>query len=105
MIQDLTPPIASKRNGRRDLTLLIVLYDSGARVQEVADLTVGSVRLQKPETINLKGKGKKTRIVPIMRPTAGLLQQYMIEHDLDSASKRSQPLFFNRSGNKFTRAG
>ncbi|MBS3952419.1 MAG: tyrosine-type recombinase/integrase [Methylomicrobium sp.] len=95
----------SKRNGRRDLTLISVLYDSGARVQELADLTVGSIRLQKPETINLKGKGKKTRIVPIMEPTARLLQQYLIENDLVSASKRSQPLFFNRSGNKFSRAG
>ena len=95
----------SKRNGRRDLTLISVLYDSGARVQELADLTGGSIRLQKPETINLKGKGKKTRIVPIMEPTARLLQQYLIENDLVSASKRSQPLFFNRSGNKFSRAG
>lgn len=37
-------------NGFRDLVLLSVLYDSGARVQEIADLTVGNVRLQSPAT-------------------------------------------------------
>ncbi|MDE6214484.1 MAG: tyrosine-type recombinase/integrase, partial [Lachnospiraceae bacterium] len=52
--------------GRRDLALLTLLYDSAARVQEICDLRVRDVRLQKPYTIKLTGKGQKTRWVPVM---------------------------------------
>lgn len=95
----------TSRTGRRDLVLLSVLYDSGARVQELADLTVGDIRLQKPETISLTGKGKKSRIVPMMQPTAKLLKQYLSENNLGSPSHKLYPLFCNRSGNKLSRAG
>jgi site-specific recombinase XerD len=91
--------------GRRDLVLLSVLYDSGARVQELADLTVGDIRLQKPGTISLTGKGRKKRIVPIMEPTAKLLMQYLKENKLDGAPQKQYPLFCNGSGKKLTRAG
>jgi len=96
---------ATSKNGRRDLVLLSVLYDSGARVQELADLTAGDIRLQKPETICLTGKGRKTRIVPMMEPTARLLKQYLEENSLDCAPQKQYPLFCNRSGKKFSRAG
>lgn len=96
---------STSRNGRRDLVLLSVLYDSGARVQELADLTVGDIRLQKPETIRLTGKGRKTRIVPMMEPTARLLKQYLAENSLDGAPQKQYPLFCNRSDKKFSRAG
>lgn len=95
----------TSRTGRRDLVLLSVLYDSGARVQELADLKVGDIRLQKPETISLTGKGKKTRIVPMLEPTARLLKQYLTENYLGSPSHKLYPLFCNRSGNKLSRAG
>lgn len=96
---------STSRNGRRDLVLLSVLYDSGARVQELADLTVGDIRLQKPGTISLMGKGRKTRIVPMMEPTARLLKQYLAENNLDGAPQKQYPLFCNRSGEKLSRAG
>lgn len=96
---------STRINGRRDLVLLSVLYDSGARVQELADLTVGDIRLQKPETIRLTGKGRKTRIVPIMEPTARLFKQYLAENRLDGAPQKQYPLFSNRSGKKLSRAG
>jgi len=102
-ILDATDP--TNRNGRRDLILLSVLYDSGARVQELADLSAGDIRLQKPETICLTGKGRKTRIVPMMEPTVKLLKQYLTENRLDGAPQKQHPLFCNRSGKKFTRAG
>lgn len=46
--QRLTLPDTSTRKGRRDQMLLTLLYDSGARVQELADLCVGSIRLDAP---------------------------------------------------------
>lgn len=95
----------TSRTGRRNLVLLSLLYDSGARVQELADLTAGNLRLQKPETVSLTGKGRKTRIVPIMEPTVRLLKQYLIENNLGSPQQMQHPLYCNRSGNKLSRAG
>ena len=48
--------------GECDYVLLTMLYNTGARVQEICDLTVGSVRLDTPAVVTLRGKGKKTRL-------------------------------------------
>lgn len=92
-------------SGRRDLVLLSVLYDSAARVQEIADLKIGDIRLPKPSTIRLTGKGNKSRVVPLMAPTAKLIQQYLDENILNSVEHYNYPVFKNRSGTKLTRAG
>lgn len=42
------------------------MYDSAARVQEIADLCVNDFRIEKPSTLRLTGKGQKTRIIPLM---------------------------------------
>lgn len=61
--------------GRRDLALLTLLYDTGARVQEIIDLTPSMIRFDKPYTIKLIGKGNKARIVPLMDPTMQILKR------------------------------
>ena len=61
----LAQPDRSTRQGRRDATLLATLYDTAARVQELADLTVRDIRLQHPAMAALTGKGRKTRHVPL----------------------------------------
>lgn len=91
--------------GRRDLVLLSLLYDTGARVQEIADLRVSDLRLEAPATIRLTGKGNKTRIVPLMTPTVALLTQYVAESGFHDAVMGPHPLFPNRMGDKLTRAG
>ena len=63
---------------RRDLTLLSLLYDSAARVQEICDLRVVDVRVKKPYIVKLTGKGQKTRCVPLMHNTIELLKKYII---------------------------
>ena len=88
--------------GRRDLALLALLYDSGGRVQEIADLEVGDVQLQKPFTVKITGKGKKTRIVPLMPQTGKIIKNYL--SDTGQMLKES-PLFYNNTGKKLTRAG
>lgn len=93
------------RSGRRDLTMLSLLYDTGARVQELADLTIGDVRLSSPTVIRLTGKGNKARLVPIMAPTEKLLRKYLEEHDPNYSIHGGYPLFCNRDGKKLTRAG
>ena len=62
--------------GLRDAALLTLLYDSGARVQEIADLTLSDICLKKPSTIKLTGKGSKTRIVPVTPQAADILRKY-----------------------------
>lgn len=101
----LEAPDTSCVKGRRDLVLLSVMYDTGARVQEIADLSAADVRLENPSTIKLSGKGNKSRLIPLMTPTAKLLDQYMLEHDLKTIAHRSYSLFQNRFYNKLTRAG
>ncbi|CAG0911863.1 unnamed protein product, partial [Cyprideis torosa] len=53
------------RTGRRNLALLALLYDSGARVGELIDLTPSSLNLNKPCYVTLLGKGGKKRMVPL----------------------------------------
>ena len=65
----LSQPDASTRQGLRDLTLLALLYDSGARVQELVDLRLKDVRLTHPPMVILTGKGRKVRQVPLMKDT------------------------------------
>ena len=101
----LAEPDQNTRNGFRDLVLLTLLYDSGARVQEIADLTASMLRLDEPATIRLTGKGQKTRIVPLMSRTADLLRRYMEYFQIDSTPLSSQPLFYSRKQEKLTRSG
>jgi site-specific recombinase XerD len=101
----LSGPGSNSESGRRDSTLLALLYDSGARVQELCDLAVSDIRLEPPGTIRLTGKGSKTRIVPLMPPMVTLLRCYMIERGLSDPFKGNSPLFANRRGEKLTRKG
>lgn len=101
----LSQPDRHTRTGRRDLTLLSLLYDSGARVQELADLTVASIRLEVPAKVTLLGKGNKVRVVPLMKNTVLLLRGYLAENHLDTPHKLQYPLFTNQRNEKLTRAG
>lgn len=101
----LEQPDNSKKRGRRDLTIIAILYDTGARVQELIDLKTRDVRLTKPATITLTGKGNKQRSVPIMGKTQELLENYMIENNLLENGKQSHPLFYNSNRRSFTRPG
>jgi integrase/recombinase XerD len=114
MVNHLTPdalkcilaqPNLEKPSGRRNLTLLSVLYDTGARVQELIDLRVCDVRLDPPPILTLTGKGKKKRCVPLMSNTGSLLRQYMSEIQLLKNGISTHPLFFNSQRRKMTRAG
>jgi len=101
----LAQPDRSTRRGRRDATLLAVLYDTGARVGELVDLTVRAVRLDPPALVALTGKGRKTRHVPITDNTVTLLRAYLAEHGLDRAGREDHPLFFNQHRGNISRGG
>lgn len=101
----LEKPDCSTKTGRRDMVLLSLLYDSGARVQELVDIKVRDIRTTYPSTAKLTGKGSKTRIVPLMKPMTNLLKSYLKENRLVEPHTFDYPLFINRSKNKLTRAG
>jgi integrase/recombinase XerD len=102
----LSQPDASTKGGRRDLVLLVVLYDSAARVQELVDLKIKDVRLSNPAVITLRGKGNKARQVPIMEKTKSLLEDYMNHQNFNnSISKGDQYLFVNQKKQQLSRWG
>ncbi len=75
----LAQPVLRTPDGRRDAVLLSVLYDTGARVQELIDLSVGDVRMDPPAQLRLLGKGRKMRAVPLMGNTVQLLRDHIRE--------------------------
>jgi site-specific recombinase XerD len=98
-------PDQTTRKGIRDLAMLALMYDTGARVQEIIDLTPSSLRFASPCTIKLAGKGKKSRIVPLMDQEVRHLKYYMERNSLDEPYANLYPLFFNSRKEKLTRAG
>lgn len=85
--------------------LLSLLYDTGARVQELIDRSVGDVRLDPPAQVRLFGKGRKMRAVPLMDPTTQLLRDHLRENGLGRPEKSEEPVFGNRQGGRLTRWG
>lgn len=105
LAQILAHPDLTTHAGRRDAVLLSVLYDTGARVQELIDLNAEDVRLSSPAQVRLFGKGRKVRVVPLMEATARILRDYIREYDLDRPECSRQPLFQNRLGGRLSRSG
>ena len=101
----LSKPDIKLKAERRDLAVITLTYDTGARVQEIADLKVADIRIEVPATIRLTGKGNKTRIIPMMPQTMNIIKKYMADYALFDEIKESAPLFFNRKREKLTRAG
>ena len=101
----LAQPDLSNRGGRRDAVLLSILYDTGARVQELIDLSAGDVRLDPPAQVRLMGKGRKMRAVPLMENTVQLLRDHMHENHLDRPEQFDRPLFRNGRDQRLSRSG
>ena len=85
----------------RDRALFMLLYNTGARVQEIADLRVVDVDLNGPLRVRLHGKGDKWRNCPLWPETAALLKQLMTDWDGD----QSATLFTSRQRKSLTRFG
>jgi site-specific recombinase XerD len=85
----------------RDRALLMLLYNSGARVQEIADLRVADVDLDGPFRVRLHGKGDKWRSCPLWPETADLLNRLETVHSAD----KTTPVFASRRLRPLTRFG
>lgn len=86
----------------RDRALLLFLYNTGARVQEAADLRVEHLDLGEHPTVRLHGKGDKWRTCPLWQQTARTLDQLL--GSLDPPPTPATPVFSSR-GQPLTRFG
>lgn len=91
------------RHGVRDQALLCLMFNTGARVQEIVDLNVSDLRLEPSAQVRLMGKGRKERTCPLWRETVVLLRGW-IALRAGGAADRS-PLFVNARGERITRHG
>lgn len=89
--------------GRRDHALLVFMFNTGARAQEVCDLRGSDLSLAAPLSVRIVGKGRKQRICPIWSVTARQLGELMEEKGIDP--REPVPVFTNRRGNPLTRFG
>ena len=89
--------------GRRDYVLLTLMFNTGARVDEIVSLKTIDLRLAPPPTVRFFGKGRRERLCPLWPETARLLKQYLDDAGLEL--RDPQPLFRNHRGAPLTRFG
>jgi integrase/recombinase XerD len=97
----LDAPDLSTRAGLRDRVLLTLMYNTGARVSEVASLKVSDLRLDTGGAIHLRGKGRKERTVPLWRDSVRLIRGWLKK----TTSTPDAPLLPNSRGGHMTRSG
>jgi integrase/recombinase XerD len=97
----LAAPDCSTARGQRDRTLLLFMYNSGARVSEAASLKIADLKLRSDamSDVRLMGKGRKMRRCPLWPDTAKEL--LLLTRD----RSEEQPVFLNRLGQSITRYG
>jgi site-specific recombinase XerD len=99
----LASPNRSIPKGRRDYLILALLYDTGARVQELLDLCPADFRLDRLPLVRITGKGRKQRIVPLLPATTKLVCDHLAETNRSPTD--TSPLLSNYRGEKMTRSG
>ena len=91
------------RSGMRDKALLLLMYNTGARVSEIVALELDDLRLDDPAQIRLKGKGGKKRACPLWPETATVLKSYLHQRAIEKPDTSS--VFLNANGAPITRFG
>ena len=97
----LDAPDRNTWSGQRDAVLLAVLYNTGARVSEAIGLRITDVLVDRSSALQLHGKGRKKRVLPLWKTTAAQLRDWF--HRIDQSPQA--PVFPNRSGNPLSRSG
>jgi integrase/recombinase XerD len=92
----LSQPDIRTPKGRRNRMILILLYDTGTRVQELVDLRLADLHLEAPTPfVIVTGKGGKTRSIPLMDKTVAHLTEYLRRFHTDPVGDSSAPLFYS----------
>lgn len=90
-------------NADRDLALLSLMFNTGARVSEVVGIQTDDLRLTAPYSVRLRGKGQKERTCPLWPETAHLLQRLIEQRAVPPT--QSATVFLNDRGARLTRFG
>lgn len=90
----LAAPDARTAKGRRDRALLAFMYDSGARVQEAVGIMLADLELHDNPSATLHGKGRKSRIVPLMVNTVRILAEYTKEFHTKEGTESGPSVFY-----------
>ena len=90
------------RLAQRDHALILFLYNTGARAQEVAELRAGNLQLAEHPLVRLHGKGDKWRTCPLWEQTAKLLTDLLATPGQPAADA---PVFRSTNGAALTRFG
>jgi integrase/recombinase XerD len=93
----------STDTGERDYVMLALLYDTGARIQELLDLTPSDCRLTSPAYLRIRGKGRRERLCPLLPQTARIVSEFLRRTGRRPDDQR--PLVCNRRGERLTRHG
>ena len=99
----LAAPTPSHRLGLRDLALLTLLYNTGARASETVDLSIKDIRFETPAHVCILGKGRKERACPLWQETVDALQAYLQRRD--DGDQPNAPLFLNAHSKRLSRFG
>ena len=99
----LTTPDQQTLIGARDAALLQLLYNTGARVQELADITMSDVHAGSAPSVTVTGKGRKTRAIPLWQETVDAISRYVDFRKQEGIE--SEHLFINPKGDPLTRFG
>jgi integrase/recombinase XerD len=97
----LSAPDPDTASGRRDRLLFKLLYHTGARVSEILAVQRQDIHWTQIATVQLKGKGRKQRAVPLLKPMAADLKRCLV----DLPSEPVTPIFTNRFGQSLSRSG
>lgn len=90
--------------GLRHRIIMCLLYDTGARVQELCDLKIEDINLGNNPTVKLHGKGSKIRIVPISKNMNQILEVYISKFFSDIKLK-NEYLIKNKNNQQMSRDG
>ena len=99
----LTAPDRSAAAGRRDHALMLFLYNTGARVQELTGVRACDLHLARPPQVLLRGKGRKERMCPLWASTARELRRLLDEEGISPSSDAR--IFLNSQSKPITRFG
>ena len=81
--------------GRRDRCFMLLMYDTGARIQELVTIRLCDLQIDRLSKVKLYGKGGKIREVPLMEKTVLHLKKYLEEFHSEKPFSSEDPLFYS----------
>jgi site-specific recombinase XerD len=97
----LVAPDGSTWSGQRDRVLFSLMYNTGARVSEAIGLRRADATLSPSRTVQIRGKGRKQRVIPLWKSTADRLREWLPR----VGQAPESPLFPNAHGGPLSRSG